>query len=241
MAIGGQVGRYNSALDASNKRYQQMIADLTEAKTAAKEEIAPELLQNVGIYATGGEYGAGARTSAERIAKENLGITSANLAATGMSSGSLAAGVRSKYSRGLSEQLQQIEDVRYDKLSTALVAVAAAKEARGSRVANAYLSSAQLTGGFKAPATSEFASQEDIASEESDTQRYIANRTTSAALLAKQMEINAQKASQESSQSFTAGESSKYNLTAPQLYGLEQDKLGVTKYNAATARGQSII
>ena len=122
------------------------------------------------MYKAGGTYGAGQRAIATEQAQKGLAGEQAGLVATGMSSGSAAGAARGRYSRGLTTSLLNIEDVRTDKLSAALTAVAAAKEARGARLTGAYQTTAQLIQGFKEPTTSEYASQEDIAKMSQQTQ-----------------------------------------------------------------------
>lgn len=154
---------YRSALDRSQQRYADMMTEMQGAKTAAADTSGVDTLeQTADIYKTGGEYGAGARTTAENLAKKNLASAQAGSIASGMSSGSGAANIQARYSRDLSEQYQNIEDVRYSKLDTALTAVAAAKEARATRIGGAYQTTAQLIAGYKEPTLAESADAEAL-------------------------------------------------------------------------------
>jgi len=163
MAIGGQINRYQTALAESQTRYRSMIEEMKGAKEVAAEPISPELKEQVDIYRTGGEYGAGAKGRIQQTAKENLAATQAELVATGMSSGSAAMGARARYSRDVTAGIQDVEDIRYERLSSALQAVDAAKSARGVRRENVYATTAQLMQTYQPPTPGQFASQEDIA------------------------------------------------------------------------------
>jgi hypothetical protein len=134
-------------MNDAQSRYNQMIAELQNAKSVAGADIPSEYGDVVSMYSAGGSYGAGQKAIAEEQALAGESQESANLVRTGMSSGSLAAGVRSRYSRNLTTNLQNIEDIRTDKLSAALGALATAKAARTTELAGVYKTSAELIGG----------------------------------------------------------------------------------------------
>jgi hypothetical protein len=157
-----QSSDYNSALKTSQARYQSMVDELNAAKTTASADIASEYGEVASMYASGGSYGAGQRAELEDTLGKGVAQEQANLVATGMSSGSMAAGTRSKYAKNLATGYKNIEDTRTDKYASALTAVAAAKESRGSRLTSAYQTSAQLIQGFKDPTVSEYANEEKI-------------------------------------------------------------------------------
>jgi hypothetical protein len=90
---------FEGGLGRSLERYQQMIDEMRAAQKEAAAPISPELQQIADIYKTGGEYGAGARTRIAEAEKAGIASGQAGLVRSGMSSGSLAAGVRSR-SRG---------------------------------------------------------------------------------------------------------------------------------------------
>jgi hypothetical protein len=157
-----QALRYKSALEASNTRYNQMISEANKARETASTDIAPELTQTADMYAAGGTYGTGQRALVDENLKAGASKEQAGLVSSGMSSGSMASGVTSRYARNRAAEFANIEDVRTDKLNTALSAVAAAKEARTGRMVGAYTTTAQLVQGFKNPTMSEFESAEEL-------------------------------------------------------------------------------
>lgn len=154
---------YESGLQRSLARYQSMIKDLQVSKTEAAAPLAPEYQQLVDIYRTGGEYGAGARTRIAEAQKMGTAADVAGLARSGMSSQAISSGVAARRSRYAQGQIQEVEDVRYEKLGAALQAVATARESRGMRMTQAYQTSAQLVGGFQEPAKSQYESDIDYA------------------------------------------------------------------------------
>jgi hypothetical protein len=133
-------------ITSNSEAYSKMMEELAAAKNGGESGIG-EYQQAVSLYSPGGAYGEGAKAVAVEQAKKNLAATNANLVNTGMSSGSLAAGVRARYSKDLTTTLQGIEDVRYERLGTALQALGAAKEARGLRATQTSLSAASLYSG----------------------------------------------------------------------------------------------
>ncbi len=139
-----------------------MIAEANKARETASTEIAPELTQTADMYAAGGSYGAGQRDILRRNLKASSAQEQAANVSSGMSSGSAASATRSRYGKSLASGEMQIEDTRTDKLSTALQAVAAAKEARTGRMVGAYTTTAQLVQGYKEPTMSDFASAEEL-------------------------------------------------------------------------------
>jgi len=166
-----QASRYTSALKTSQERYAQMIAEANAAKQTAATEIAPELTQTADMYAAGGTYGSGQRALVEENLKAGSSKEQAALVSSGMSSGSMAAGVTSRYARNRATEFANIEDTRTDKLTTALSAVAAAKEARTGRMTSAYTTSAQLIEGFKEPTVGEFESAEELQAAKSASEK----------------------------------------------------------------------
>ncbi len=158
----GQALRYQSALEKSNARYNQMIAEANLARETASGGVPSELTQTADMYAAGGTYGSGQRALVEENLKAGAAKEQAGLVSSGMSSGSMAAGVTGRYARNRATEFANIEDTRMDKLSTALSAVAAAKEARTGRMIGAYTTTAQLIQGFKEPTVGEFASAEEL-------------------------------------------------------------------------------
>jgi hypothetical protein len=181
--MASQEQRYQSALGEAKSRYQSMISDLTTAKEAARKEIASEYGEVADIYRTGGEYGAGAISRIQETAKQNLAASQANLVSTGMSSGSMALGARARYSRDVTQGIQDVEDIRYERLGAALQAVGQAREARGARIAGVYTTSAEAISQFRQPTTSEFANQEELTKME-----------TQASLAATRMQTSTQRA-----------------------------------------------
>jgi hypothetical protein len=168
-----QASRYSSALKTSQERYAQMIAEANAAKQTAATEIAPELTQTADMYAAGGTYGSGQRALVEENLKAGSSKEQAALVSSGMSSGSMAAGVTSRYARNRATEFANIEDTRTDKLTTALSAVAAAKEARTGRMTSAYTTSAQLIQGFKDPTVGEFESAEELQAAENASKKQL--------------------------------------------------------------------
>ncbi len=240
-----QAQRYQSALQTSQERYAQMIAEANAAKQTAATEIAPELTQTADMYAAGGTYGSGQRALVEENLKAGSSKEQAALVSSGMSSGSMAAGVTSRYARNRATEFANIEDTRTDKLTTALSAVAAAKEARTGRMTSAYTTSAQLIAGFQEPKVSDFESAEELqaAQDAAAKERLGMQLTAEESNLVKQLnaslqetklttgtqsqsaalnyalgmqEIKANKAIAEQTMAFNAAQNAKYKLTADQ-------------------------
>ena len=130
------------ALDTSVSKYDDMIAEMNAAKAEMNTPISPELEANAALYGAEGTYGQGAiaKIRAAQVAGTSQGM--AGLVSSGMSSGNLAAGVASRYAREANTAIQGVEDTRYDKLSAAMMAVAAAKEARVTGTANLFATTA---------------------------------------------------------------------------------------------------
>jgi hypothetical protein len=216
----GSSALYQSALQRSQERYRQMLEELKKVEGIAQEPLAPEFEEAVSLFRTGGEYGAGARTAIERAAKTGTSQSLAELARTGMSSGTIAQGIRARYGRQATEQIQQVEDVRYEKLSSALQALASAKEARGIRNANIYQTTAGAISSFREPTMGDVTNQEAIA---------LAN--IRGANLRAMLDIKAQKKLQESQQKFTAGQTELYTPTVADQFKLAELKTPTPKYN----------
>lgn len=225
---GGDFGAssvYGGALSRSQERYQKMMDELKKAEGFATAEVAPEFQQVADIFKTGGEYGAGAKTAIEKAARYGTSQSMANLAQTGMSSGSIAQGVRARYSRQVTEGIQGVEDIRYDKLSNALLALASAKEARGIRASGAYQTTAGLISGWREPTMSESINQEAIAKYQTGVNANVEMAGISAANWRAKMaadteskteaaRIKATKELTSQQQTFTAGQTKIYEPTA---------------------------
>lgn len=158
---GNQSARYTSALERSQSRYNQMIAEMNAAKEAVGG-VPSELTDVAEMYKKGGTYGEGQRALLREELGKGTAAEQAALVSSGMSSGSMAAASRGRYARNLATGYSQIEDERTKQLASALTAVAAAKTERGSRLGAAYTTTAQLIGSYKEPTVSEFASAEEI-------------------------------------------------------------------------------
>ncbi len=239
---GEQQARYESALARYQEQYNKMIEEMQSAKEVAAEAIPEELTQVADMYAAGGTYGAGQRTILEEELKGATSAQQAALVASGMSSGSAARNIQSRYAKNLATGYQQIEDVRTDKLTSALQAVATAKEARGARMTSAYTTTAQLMSGYKEPSVSEFANAEELqaASDAAAKERLGMQLTSEEKIALKQIgasnlssslsyqlglkQIEAQTELQAASQAFQKEQASKYNLTSSQ----QQD---IARYN----------
>jgi len=231
-----QSNRYKSALGRSLGRYDTMVSEMQQAKTAAQAPIATEYGEVADIYRTGGEYGAGAKANVRETAAQNYAASAAAQAATGMSSGSLATGTRARYSRDVTEGIQGVEDIRYQQLGSALQAVAQAKEARGIRIGQAFSQTAQMVSGFQEPTTGQFANQEQLEQQSQANQRYLATQAQEFATA--QSETNAKNAKEaqastqryqtserKATQSFISTEAAKYKPTSRQQQELETKKL----------------
>ncbi len=196
MADTGQVARYKSALDRSVQQYQQMIQEMQSAKTAAGE-LSPEYAEIVNLYRPEGGYGTAAKTEVSEQLQAGLGAEQAALVRSGMSSGSMAGNIRSRYARTQAQEFAKIEEGRTDKLSTALSALAAAKEARAGRVQTAYTTTADLIRGFKEPTVGEFESGEDVAAANRASQEWSTIYSTQEAKKRQAAEIAANAAEEE--------------------------------------------
>lgn len=222
--------------------YSSMIEALRKAQQASEAPVASEYGETADIYRTGGEYGAGAIARIEDERQKGVAGAQANLASTGMSSGSLAVGVGQRYARAAGRAVQEVEDVRYEKLGNALLALGAAKEARGQRISQTYASTAQLIQGWKGIETSleqtklGITSAEKIAEmgETGATRRARIGSATQISIA--DAKITAEQNLAKQAQTFKAQESAKYNLTAPQKYSLserEQTSLEATRKKAS--------
>jgi hypothetical protein len=158
-----EIGRYNSGLSRAISRYNRMLSNAQKAISTAGEAIPQAYRDVVDIYSKGGSYGAGARGRIKQQQKASTAGGLADLVSTGMSSGTLAEGVRSRYSHQASQAIQEVEDVRYERLGTALAAVGQAQQARQTGLASAYLSASSLVGSFQEPSVSQFSSPEALA------------------------------------------------------------------------------
>lgn len=157
-----EAARYESALERSLGRYKSMMDELKGMKAAAGAEIAPEFQEAVELYRPGGAYGAGAISRIREEQRKGVAGTLSQLVSSGMSSGALAAGVRAKYGREAQRGIQEVEDVRYERLGQALQAVALAREARGLRTTQAYQTAAGLTSAFQEPSVSQYSSPYEL-------------------------------------------------------------------------------
>jgi hypothetical protein len=131
--------------------YKEMMAEVTKMQAEAAQPVAGEFQQVVDLYAPGGKYGEGALARIKQGQQTGVAGTMDQLVSSGMSSGALAAGVRSRYQREAETQMKQVEDTRYQMLGTALASLAAAREARGIRMSGAFQSAAQLIQAYKGP------------------------------------------------------------------------------------------
>ena len=220
-----QAQLHTEGLGRSLARYKSMMGEMQQAKVAAEKPIAEEYGEVADIYKTGGEYGAGAKARVRDIAAENLAKSSAALVSTGMSSGSMATATRAMYGRDVTRGIQDFEDVRYERLGTALQAVAQAKEARGIRIGQAYSTTAQLAGSFQEPSMGSFANQEAISAQASASQRSIAKKSIEASTresgLSRKAQTEAQRSAQafqtserKASEAFVSGQAARYKTTA---------------------------
>lgn len=211
----GATSLYSGALGRSQQRYEQMIKELRKAE-GVSAELAPEFQQVVDIYRTGGEYGVGAKAAIEKAARYGTSSAMANLIRTGMSAGTIAEGVRARYGRQATEQIQSVEDIRYEKLSAALQALASAKEARGLKATQTYQTTAGLISSFREPTMGEFVNPEAIARGEIMAANW-------RALLGAKTEEERIKATQKlatQQQAFTAEQAKIYEPTAAQKTSL---------------------
>jgi hypothetical protein len=140
-----------NSLDSSSKYYNDMINEMNQAKSSANTQIPGELGQVASMYGPGGSYGAGALDRIKQSERSGVAGTMGGLVSSGMSSGSLAAGVRSKYGREAATQMKEVEDTRTDRYATALNAMASARAQRGINITNAYQTTASLIKGWKSP------------------------------------------------------------------------------------------
>lgn len=138
-------------LDNASNYYKDMIKEMNSAKAAASADIPSEYNQVRELYAPGGKYGEGALSRIAAAEKSGVAGTMGQLISSGMSSGSMAAGVRSKYGREAERQRKEVYDTQTDRYSTALNAIATARENRGIRMTNAYQTTASLISGWKSP------------------------------------------------------------------------------------------
>ena len=225
MAYKYQSQLYEEGLERSLARYKSMMDEMREAKTTTQAPIAAEYGEVADIYKTGGEYGAGAKAGVRETAAQNLAKSSAALVSSGMSSGSLATATRARYSRDVTRGIQEVEDVRYERLGAALQAVAQAKEARGIRIGQAFSETAKLTGAYQEPTMGSFANQEAISAQASASQRQISKKNREAATKMSALNREASLTKQKKEQAFTTSErkaseqfktaqASKYNVTA---------------------------
>lgn len=221
MAIKRKPTRYESGLGRSLGRYQTMMSEMQQAKASAQVPIASEYGEMAEIYRTGGEYGAGGKARVRETAAANLAKTSAGLVATGMSSGSLAASTQARYGREVTRGIQEVEDVRYERLGAALQAVASAKEARGIRVQQAFTQTAQMAGQFQEPAVGQFESSAEIAAMQAQTQKTLASKAREETAKEREFKLQLQRGEQryqtterKATEKFAAGQAARYTPTA---------------------------
>jgi len=206
MAYVSQSARYEVGLARSLSRYKSMMDDMQQAKAEAQKPVAAEFGEVADIYKTGGEYGVGAKENIRDIAAQNLAKSSAANVATGMSSGSMATATRARYSRDVSKGIQEVEDVRYERLGSALQAVAQAKEARGIRIGQAFSDTAKLAGSFQESTMGSFANQEVISAQASYTQSKIAEENRESSEKESALNREAQSMYQKRAQAFATSE-----------------------------------
>jgi len=156
-----QAGRYKSALERFQERYETGM-EYGEQALEEVGEIPGEFGQAAELYAPGGRYGEGARTRIREAQKTGTAAGMAQLARTGMSSGTLAEGVRARYAREAETAFKEVQDVQYGKYAEALQTLGAAKEARYGRTAQVQLSLAGMAIGAQEPTYAGSASQLDI-------------------------------------------------------------------------------
>lgn len=206
-------------ISTAQDAYKKMIEEMQGAKEAAAV-LPTEYTSIAEMFKAGGTYGAGQRAILEEQLKKGVALEQAALVASGMSSGTLASAVKGRYARGLATGYQQIEDIRTEKLASALGAVAAAKEARGVRLTGAY----QTTAGL-------LAEMGRVKTEES-----IANLRERLSLMGTMLsleslekrqreEITARKEESATERQFAAEERAKYEVTAPKREEIEKMRL----------------
>jgi hypothetical protein len=144
-----------SNLTGAAADYQSMIDQMNQAKAQAAAPIPDEYQQAANLYAPGGSYGAGAETRIKQAEQAGVAGTMNQLVGAGMSSGALAAGVRSKYGQEAETQMKEVDDTRTERYATALNTIAAARGARGVAMTNAYQTTASLIAQWKAPLEAE--------------------------------------------------------------------------------------
>ena len=210
-----QEKRYGSALERFQERYETGM-EYGEQALEEVGEIPGEFGQAAELYAPGGRYGEGARTRIREAQKTGTAAGMAQLARTGMSSGTLAEGVRARYAREAETAFKEVQDVQYGKYAEALQTLGAAKEARYGRTAQVQLSLAGLAIGAQEPAYGAYASQLDIGAMgeagaygrgqlAAETTRYQTKMQQQTA----QLQLLAAKKQQASAQTFQAGEAEK--------------------------------
>jgi hypothetical protein len=112
-------------------------------KTPPKEKTSLEEYQTaishlnklVKMYAPGGTYGAGQYATIESEAKKAKAESLAGLVASGMSSGTTAAGLRARLGKDISTAKLGVEDVRTGKYGEALTGLAGLRAALAERKA----------------------------------------------------------------------------------------------------------
>jgi len=159
---GAEQQRYGESLIEYEKRKKLMYSMLGQlgvlpSKETKKyggvsaEQAYPELRETVGLYAKGGEYGAGLRGLAEEGERKGLASYQGAAVAAGMSSSAGALNQMTESSRRLGLRYAEIEDMRIDKYARAL-------ETLGTTKTTGYLTASQILGGLSQPTVSAVAS-----------------------------------------------------------------------------------
>lgn len=108
-------GIYGSALSRFTQRQRQMREDFAGAESPLQTARA--------LFERGGGYGAGQRSVIEERGQQARASVLTGLVGSGMASGSNIAGATAAISKGMTQQLLQVEDVRTEQLSGILQAL----------------------------------------------------------------------------------------------------------------------
>jgi hypothetical protein len=208
-----QSQRYVSAIRRFQHRYTDVMQRGERAVEAAGE-LPEEFAQVAELYAPGGQYGEGARERVRQTQRTGTAAGMAQLARTGMSSGTLAEGVRARYAREAETSFKEVQDVQYGRYAEALQTLGAAKEARYGRTAQIQLSLAQLGAQMQEPTYGSFGSQIDVAGIGAAGAAERARLAAKTAKFQTAAGIYAQRRQQISAQTFQAGEAKKQRTFA---------------------------
>ena len=151
--MSAEANRYKAMMLDFQRRY----AEATGAATTAIGEagiVPSEYGELKGLYAPGGQFGESQRQRIEEARKAGIASSYANLAKTGMWSGTTTTGAQTGVNWAAQKELTNLEDVRYGKYGEALgLAGAAAQAARADKV-RAYQMLSSVIAGMQPPAYS---------------------------------------------------------------------------------------